>query len=211
MAQGQNPFDTPQYAAGSRFETVAKHVLGIEGGFSDNASDRGGTTNHGISLRFLRAEGKFDLDHNGHPDLDLDFDGDLDGHDIRLLTAQQSLNLFYLCFWHRFDLDRLPVPIDGAVFDQAVNGGAVAAVKMLQRALNRLAVASGDLKVDGVLGNQTIGRVFTAGRVRQGYGSLVMAYRQEAEARYNAIVRADSSQVVNLAGWVARARRLGDV
>lgn len=210
MAGTKSPILTPLYGTDARFLTLDKPLRGNEGGYSNRKNDNGDETNYGISLRFLKAEGKLDLNHDGHPDLDLDFDGDLDGADIRALTPEAATNLFYLCFWKRYHLDTLPNFIDGAVLDQAVNGGASAAVKMLQRACNRFAIVP-DLAVDGDLGRKTRDRVWEIKSFGGGLQKLVENYRQEAEARYNAIARADTSQVVFLKGWVARARRLGDV
>lgn len=211
MAGKKSPILTPLYSGDARFITLATAVGMVEGGYSNRKNDNGGETNYGISLRFLKAEGKLiDLDHDGHSDLDLDFDGDLDGADIRALTPVAARNLFYLRFWELYGLDTLQQPIDGAVLDQAINGGAVAAVKLLQRACNRFAIAP-DLKVDGDLGDKTRRRVWEINALSHGMEKLVLNYRQEAEVRYNAIVRAAPKQVENLDGWVARARRLGDV
>ncbi|WP_083811379.1 glycoside hydrolase family 108 protein [Asticcacaulis biprosthecium] len=205
-----SPLAVPRFLASSRFAVVARHVLGIEGGHVNHKADPGGETNHGISLRFAIAEGRLDLNGDGLRDLDLDMDGDIDGADIRALTPDMALNLFYECFWRRLDLDRLPRPIDGAVFDQAVNGGLVAAVRMLQVALNRCDSVRTHLAEDGVLGRMTAAAAWIA--QRSGEGPYLLAqYRREAETRYNEIVRRNSSQVLFLKGWVARARRLGDV
>ncbi|ESQ78493.1 glycoside hydrolase family 108 protein [Asticcacaulis sp. YBE204] len=200
-------FNKPMYPVGGRFARLAKDVLGIEGGHANHAADKGGETNYGISLRFLKLEGKIDLNSDGFADFDLDFDGDIDGADIRLLTPVQAGNLFYRCFWNRAEMADLPQPIDGAVLDQAVNGGIVASVKMLQKALNRLVIGA-DLVVDGNLGPKTKQRVLAA---KPQMNRLIFNYRQEAEARYNELVRLDSTQVVFLDGWVKRARRLGHV
>lgn len=200
--------DAPLYPKGGRFAIVAKHVLGLEGGHVNHPNDRGGETKFGISLRFLKLEGKVDLNLDRYGDFDLDMDGDIDGADVRALTQQQALNLYYVCFWQRLRLGRLPKYIDSAVFDQAVNGGAVSAVKMLQISLNRMSVNK--ITVDGVLGPKTVGlvkRIVEDMRARE----LVYCYREEAERRYNDIVRADANQVVFLKGWVARARQLGSV
>jgi lysozyme family protein len=200
--------NTPLYPAGGRFAFVASHVLGLEGGHADHPNDRGGETQFGISLRFLKAEGAIDLNHDRYADFDLDFDGDIDGADVRALTRQQALNLYYHCFWARLKLDRLPKYIDAAVFDQAVNGGAVAAVKLLQKTVNRLNIRP--VAVDGVLGPQTINAVMAL--VDNACADdIIWRYRQEAENRYNDIVRADYSQVVFIRGWAARARQLGSV
>ena len=211
MTQGQSPLAIAQFPLGGRFETVARHDLGIEGGHSNALADRGGETNYGISLRFAVAEGVVDANHDGFKDLDLDFDGDIDGQDIRALTPDEALNLYYTCIWRRLDLDNLPKPLDGAVFDQALNCGAVAAVKMLQRALNRMPLTCAPLAIDGGLGRITQAAIGMCIRLPDGVALLLDKYRQEAELHYNAIVRADPTQVEWLKGWVNRARRLGDV
>jgi lysozyme family protein len=211
---GQNPIDTPLYAVGGRYDIVARHVLGIEGGLSSLPADHGGITNYGTSLRFLQAEGRIDAWVANN--YDLDGDGDLDGADIRKLTPEEAVNLFYHCIWCRelrMDLQTIPAPLDGAVFDQAVNDGSVAAIKLLQTALNRFVVGN-PIGVDGAFGPQSfqrLGVALKAGDPSAAMGRLLAYYRQAAEDRYNAIVRADPSQVEFLAGWVARARSLGDV
>ncbi|CAL4866709.1 hypothetical protein MMA231_00953 [Asticcacaulis sp. MM231] len=211
MAGKKSPILTPLYGSDARFIHLAATVLDIEGGYSNHKSDNGGETQYGISLRFLKSEGKLiDLNQDGRADLDLDFDGDIDGADIRLLTKEAAKNLYYLCFWERLSLKTLPTFIDGAVLDQAINGGASAAVKMLQRACNRFAIVP-DLKVDGDLGFKTRSRLWEIKSFGNGIPKLISNYRQEAEVRYNAIARADPKQVIFLDGWVKRARRLGDV
>lgn len=201
--------DLPIFDPHGRFAAVAAHVLGIEGGYVDDIADHGGATNYGISLRFLKVEGALDADHDGFKDYDLDFDDDIDGADVRKLSRADALNLYYTCFWRRLQLDRLPLHIDAAVFDQAVNGGAVAAVKLLQVSVNVLALTD-PLTVDGDLGRHTVAAVATVQRMMMA-NALLSRYRMAAEARYNAIVRADPSQRKYLSGWVKRARSLGDV
>src|SRR5690606_11980744 len=108
-------------------------------------------------------------DRDGFADFDLDFDGDIDGADIRLLTPDQAIALYRRCFWDRFAYDQLLRPIDGAMFDQAVNGGAAAAGKILQRALNRVTgevrLNGRPLVVDGVIGDITRQRLRDVARI----------------------------------------------
>jgi len=197
-----------------RFRRVVEHVLGIEGGHSNDPVDRGGETKFGISLRFLKVEGLIDLDRNGFADFDLDFDGDIDGADIRALTPDQAISLYRRCFWERHAYGQLLRPIDGAMFDQAVNGGAAAAGKILQRALNRVTgevrLNARPLVLDGVVGDITRQRLRDVARIG-GMSPVIEALRDFAEARYRAIVAADPSQKKYLKGWVRRARSLGDV
>lgn len=190
----------------TRWAAVLSHVLGIEGGHSNDATDRGGETNYGISLRFLKAEGRLDLNGDGFADLDLNFDTVLDGHDIRALTPQIAGEIYLRHFYAGPGLWDLPQPFDAAVFDQAVNGGATAGIKLLQRAIN----ASGDpdIAVDGGLGPKT--RAALIARLRQG-APVMDALRTQARLRYEAIVRADPSQRKYIKGWTRRALELGRV
>lgn len=199
---------TPRYAA------ACKRLFRTEGVLSDDRFDRGGTTKFGISLRFLVAEGKIDLDGDGLIDFDLNMDGDIDGADIRLLSPGDAKFLYHRCFWKRLNADSFTRPIGEMLFDQGVNGGLVAARKMLQRAVNlclvkhRLNVAP--LNVDGDLGDMTraaIEAVIMLPAARM--PAIIIAYRQVVKDRYRAIVAADPSQRRFLNGWLNRADQLG--
>lgn len=202
---------TPRYAA------ALDKLLGIEGGFVDDRADRGGATKYGISLRFLAAEGAFDDDGDGRADFDLDMDGDIDGKDVRLLTRADARVLYLVCFWRPLEADSYPPPIGEMLFDQAVNGGATAAKKLLQRAINaclkRCAMvsrASYLLKVDGVLGPVTRASLDAVQEYPAlGMPALSEAYREAVKDRYRAIVARDPSQRRFLNGWLNRADELG--
>lgn len=197
----------------ARYDLICKTVLGIEGGHSFGAGDRGGETQYGVSLRFLKATGAIDADHDGFGDLDLNMDHVLDGQDIRLITPAIAHDLFQKHFYVAPGFWRLPRPIDAAMFDQAVNGGTTAAIKILQRALNavfRTALGLEPLKIDGGLGPLTRKRAELAHISRED-DSLMVEIRAAAKARYLAIIAADPSQAKWKNGWLARAARLGDV
>ncbi|MFZ5747164.1 MAG: glycoside hydrolase family 108 protein [Pseudomonadota bacterium] len=197
---------SPRYAA------AVRTLLGIEGGHVNDPVDRGGETKFGISLRFLRAEGKVDLDGDGVADFDLDMDGDIDGADIRKLTIGDAIFLFHRCFWKRLDCDSWPAPIGEMLFDQAVNGGTTAAKKLLQRAMNGVIrnnhLRSIPIAVDGVLGPKT-SAMFVVLVSRCGIEEIAAEYRMQARARYLEIVAANPSQSRFLKGWLARADRMG--
>lgn len=197
---------SPRYAA-----AVAK-LLGIEGGHVNDPLDRGGETSFGISLRFLKAEGRMDLDGDKIADFDLDMDGDIDGADIRKLTKGDAVWLYHECFWKRLDAESFRVPIGEMLFDQAVNGGLRAARKMLQQAINRLGAKyryrGVALKIDGVIGPATR-RHLDMLVERHGVADVVEAYRDQVKDRYLAIVRANPSQARFLKGWLRRADELG--
>lgn len=201
-----------------RYARAVRHVLGIEGGYVNDPVDRGGATKFGISLRFLVSEGKIDLDGDGVADFDLDMDGDIDGADIRKLTVGDAIFLYHRCFWQRLDAEAFVEPIGEMMFDQAVNGGLVAARKLLQRAINRCLAQSNSsqkpaqINEDGALGEKTRTAMEWVLRWNSlGLSALVTRYRMAVKDRYRAIVAANPSQRRFLKGWLRRADLLGQM
>lgn len=186
-----------------RFSICLRALLVAEGGFNDIPQDRGGATNFGISLRFLRAEAAINLQV-----CSLFPAGPIDIEDIRNLTVEQAAKIYLWCFWVPAKCDALPKRIDHAVFDQAVNAGIRTAGRMLQRAINRVSDVSHLPAIieDGAIGPQTVD---TAQRVHPPV--LIAAFRQVAADRYRGLVVARPSQSVFLNGWLARAAKLGSV
>lgn len=200
----------------NRYAAAFRALLGIEGGHVNDRYDMGGETKFGISLRFLKSAGMIDLDGDGLADFDLDFDGDIDGADIRKLTVGDARFLFHHFFWKAERCDSFVAPIGEMLFDQAVNGGAVAAKKMLQRALNHLFVRyarnAPQLAVDGDIAAKTREAIAWALQMPGiGMPGLVAEYRDQVKARYRGLAAAIPSQQRFLKGWLARADRLGKV
>lgn len=197
----------------ARYVPAVRKLLGIEGGFVNDPVDRGGATKFGVSLRFLVTEGKIDFNHDGFADFDLDMDGDIDGRDIRLLTVGDALWIYHYYFWKPLECDSFAVPIGEMLFDQAVNGGAGSAKKLLQRAINACAAhlpGRQRLTVDGALGAET--RDLMENVLKHpalGMEVLAEAYRSAARRRYRAIVVEDPRQGRFLKGWLRRANELG--
>lgn len=200
-----------------RYAAAFRKVLGVEGGYVDDAHDMGGATRFGVSLRYLKSAGQIDLDHDGFADFDLDFDGDIDAADIRKLTVGDARYLFHRDFWVPMQCDSFARPLGEMLFDQGVNGGASAAKKLLQKAINAI-IARYDrfadrpelLKVDGDIGEATRRALEWALRISAaGMPAIVTAYRDAAKARYLAIVGANPKQQRFLKGWLARADELG--
>lgn len=195
-----------------RYARAFEDLLGIEGGFVDDPVDRGGATKYGISLRFLKTAGDLDDDGDGFRDFDLDFDGDIDGRDVRKLTVGDARFLYLKHFWQALDCESWPEPIGEMLFDQGVNGGNHAARKLLQRAINMCLARTGHamIDVDGRLGQHTraaLDKVLACPRL--GMGALVEAFREAVRDRYRAIVRRDPRQRRFLRGWLARTEKLG--
>lgn len=197
------PFKPAPGQSDARFKVCVAHLFKLEGGLNDIRQDRGGITNFGISLRFAAAEARIDPDTRRL--LDMDMDGDVDGADIRDLTPDAAAAVYRRCFWDRYRCGELRPRMDGAVFDQAVNGGGISAVKLLQQAVN-LARAWPELVVDGRIGPMTLKAANSADP-----GRVITFMQSLARARYEAIVRADPTQSLFLRGWRVRAGMLGRV
>lgn len=192
-----------------RFALALAHLIGTgrvgggtEGGFNDVRGDAGGATNFGISLRFAVSEAR--VDSAVRRLLDMDMDGDIDVRDIRLLTREAAAAVYRRCFWDRYQCGRLRAPMDIALFDQAVNGGGQAAVRMLQRAINAAYMTGRVVEPDGIMGPATIAY---ARKLQP--ETLAAYFRREAADRYRRIVAADPSQAKFLKGWLVRADSLG--
>ena len=191
------------------YQRAFDRLLKAEGGYVNHPADRGGATKYGISLRFLVAEGKIDRDADGFYDYDLDMDGDIDGADIAALTIDHARALYRRCFWDREHCESYPRPLGEMLFDQAGNGGAKAARKLLQSAINK-ALKSNKLKVDGAIGAKTEAALDVVLKSPSiGMSRLVTAFREAAADRYRAIAAANPSQKVFLNGWLRRANELG--
>lgn len=197
----------------ARYIAAVRTLLPIEGGYVDDPVDHGGATKYGVSLRFLKAEGEIDLDGDGLADFDLDFDGDIDGRDIRKLSVGDAVWIYHYFFWSELACETFEVPIGEMLFDQAVNGGAGAACKLLQKAINACSAHLSDvprLTVDGVIGAKTrLAMMAVIDHPGLGMRALAEAYREAARLRYRAIAAADPTQKRFLNGWLSRADKLG--
>ncbi len=94
------------------FNTAFQHLINLEGGYVNDAEDRGGETKYGISKR-------------AHPDVDI---------------ANLTLNQAKVIYWEQYWLgnnhcDQLPAPLAIALFDGTVNHRARVARRLMQVAL----------------------------------------------------------------------------
>ena len=169
------------------FERAHAFTSKWEGGFSDHHADPGGTTNFGISLGFLRAQG---LEVG-----DIDGDGDIDAEDIRALTGEDAARLMRREFWDALGLDSVKPLCAAVVYDTAVNMGPVFARRAAQQALG--------VKADGVWGPVTRAALATCDDRK-----TAAAMCHVRRARYVALAREKPALAVFLRGWLRRVDAL---
>lgn len=172
-------------------DDIVNEILRREGGFVDDPSDKGGATNFGVSLRYMRGIG-----------LDLDGDGDVDRDDVLLVTRERAAQLFKDDFFYGPKIDQLPEYLHAPMFDFAVNSGPAAAVRALQKVCTTLGYPC---VPDGRLGPKTraaVERMYAERSRRRVVNALV----EQRVDYYTEIALDDPSQQRFLKGWIARAR-----
>jgi lysozyme family protein len=188
-----------------RFAVCLAELLRAEGGFNNIRQDRGGATNFGISMRFLTAEVQTNARVRA-----LFPAGPITVATIRDLTRAQAASIYRWCFWDVVRAGELPVHIDHAVFDQAVNAGPGIGVWLLQRSINKLGHQP-RLMVDRRIGPITLGAARQMAADPQMRPAMLTTYRHLASERYRQIVRLNPGQAIFLNGWLSRADKLGSV
>ncbi|NLM40406.1 MAG: secretion activating protein [Firmicutes bacterium] len=157
-----------------KFMKAVEVVLRHEGGYVNDLNDPGGETKFGISKR-------------SYPDLD-----------IKNLTREQAIEIYYNDWWQRYGYGRLQDDtVATKVFDLAVNMGPATAHRLLQEALVFLGY---DIAVDGIIGPQTIGTANKADPER-----LLQVLRWLAAHHYYRIAAQRTQSQAFLMGWLRRA------
>jgi lysozyme family protein len=125
------------------FEKAAEVIVAIEGGYVNDPNDPGGETKYGISKRTFP------------------------GLDIKNLSKQEAVSIYYNDFWTPAKCDKLAWPLCLFVLDTAVHSGQGTAIKLLQRAAG--------VAADGILGPNTMKAVERQNAYE--LGALYMAER----------------------------------
>jgi len=100
----------------TRAEQIIPLILKHEGGYVNHPNDPGGATNKGITIatfrRYIKPNGTI--------------------ADLKALTEEQATIVYKRQYWDRVNADLLPIGVDYAVADFAVNSGPARAAKELQ-------------------------------------------------------------------------------
>jgi len=137
-------------------------------GYVNDPDDRGGLTKYGVA-------------QNANRDVN-----------VQALTYDEAKKIYFNNYWTAVKADSIPFPLNGLMFDVAVNSGPGNAIKFLQRALG--------VTADGDLGPKTIAAV----RAHPSLKTLCEQYNDQRKRFFNAIVARYPSQGKFLAGWMRR-------
>ncbi len=161
------------------FNKAFEELIGIEGGYVNDPTDRGGETKYGISKR-------------SYPNVD-----------IRNLSLEQAKEIYYCDYWKKSGCDAiLKYEIAAEIFDTAVNMGVKTAVRFLQQGLNLMNRDQRDfpdLLEDGIFGKNT-----DAAYKKVDDRILLKVLNGLQFSRYVDICKRDPSQEKYFNGWMKR-------
>lgn len=118
------------------YEDAFERVIGHEGGFTKDTKDRGNWTS-GICGQGQNKGTKFGISCMAYPN-----------EDIEGMKLERAHAIYKKDYWDKMRCDELPMGVDYACFDQAINSGVQRSIKWLQAAVGT--------KVDGKIGPQTV-------------------------------------------------------
>jgi lysozyme family protein len=161
----------------SNFPASLALVLKSEGKFSNDARDPGGMTMLGVTKLNWETWVKRSVDEA----------------EMRSLTPELVAPMYKAKYWDACKCDSLPLGIDYAVFDFAVNAGVSRAAKTLQKALG--------VTADGAIGPKTI-----AAATEYPAGELLEVFTLAKEAFYQSL----PTFPVFGKGWLNRVAHVQD-
>jgi lysozyme family protein len=115
------------------FDAALRFTLGEEGGYVDDARDRGGATNRGVT------QATYDAWRESQG---------VRAQDVRLIPESEVRELYRQRYWDAGHCETLPTRLGVAHFDWCVNRGTPGATKTLQQALG--------VDADGCYGSKTV-------------------------------------------------------
>jgi lysozyme family protein len=175
---------------GENFRRSLAKTLGSEGGYSNDAADKGGPTMMGVTASTLaRAHNMGIVGHN----------------DVHKLTRDEVAEIYAVMYWQPCHADDMPWPLCAIHFDMAVNCGIGGAGRTMQRALNRLYQCG--LVVDGDLGPASLLALKRVLAHTNALKTICEEYCNQREAYYRRIVANNPAQAKFLRGWLNRVAR----
>lgn len=191
------------------FATAYAPLAQYEGGYSNNAADRGGETYAGIARNFFPSWAGWPIVDKWKEGV-----GTKPSKLNKALAAVPELrplveDWYRKEWWDRLGLATLPQALANEIFEQAVNLGKAGAGKKVQTVCNAFNYQNGsalfpDLKVDGAIGPKTLSALHTILASRADEAALVHALNAMQGAHYLELAAKKASQRVFTTGWMKR-------
>lgn len=143
--------------ASGNFERCKDLTAVSEGGWSDHPDDPGGATMKGVTLKTYAAWCKL----HGKPEPTK--------VDLKVISDVEVSAIFKAQYWDAARCDLLPLGVDYAVFDFAINSGPARAVMELQRVIGE--------QVDGVVGTRTLAAIAGSSDTASDIDALINDYQ----------------------------------
>ena len=169
---------------------IIDRTIGIEGGYSNHPSDRGGPTRWGITQAVARSNG---------------YDGDM-----RHYPREMAVAVYLKRYWEQPKINKIALvsmKLAEELFDTAVNMGTAWPPLFLQQALNGLNAQGkhyADIAEDGDIGPATIAALtaYLKRRGKEGEAVMLIALNVLQGARYFSIVANRRQNEDFLYGWL---------
>jgi lysozyme family protein len=159
-------------------------LIAREGGFVNHPADRGGPTNLGITQKTLS----------------MYLARQATVADVENLSKQTASDIYYSYYYIKPGINLLPELIRPIMLDMTANMGK-RSIKILQDTLTNHGYNAG--KIDGKIGPRTVSASEKA--LEHMGNNLIKALVRRRVIFYEGLVKADETQRVFLAGWIARA------
>lgn len=182
----------------SSFKEAVYCLLKEEGGLANNRSDKGGITNYGISIKFLK--GLVKDNKSLINELDLNRDKNITPCDVKNMTRAEAEYIYKTQWWDKYNYGKINYqPLANKIFELAVNIGPYPASLILVKASRRKIVKCTS-KLDMDIVNYV--NSLSENEKKELMKKLTMLSIQY----YFGIVDKNPSQARFLKGWLRRAK-----
>jgi len=172
------------------FNIAVKHVLKVEGGYSDNPHDSGGKTKYGITQKTFD---EYQRKTGG------------DQAPVQWIDIFTSRQIYKKMYWNKARLDEFKdQKAANIVFDQCVNAGVFQAVFRVQHVLAYVGRFS--VRADGIIGPKTLASINEAPK-----HSFCLEYIKQTQLFYTRLVQKRPKDLIFISGWIRRTHLLLDL
>jgi lysozyme family protein len=187
----------------SSFKEAIYFVLQEEGGLANHKDDKGGITNYGISIQFVKNL----IKNNPHliDEFDLNNNKKIDSFDIINISKEEAKYIYKRFWWDKYNYGKINYqPLANKIFDMAINMGPVAAASLLEKAYRKL--KKGNLIDISYILDESIINNINSLSIKQKI-ELLDNLRKFSINYYMRVAESNPSQKKFLKGWLKRANK----